>query len=55
MTNFSNFTRTVTAAVGALVLSTAFVTAAVGPAASAADAGSYAGVQTSVAVQEQQA
>jgi hypothetical protein len=54
MTNFSNFTRTVTAAVGALVLSTAFVTAAVGPAASAG-AGSYAGVQTSVAVQEQQA
>ena len=55
MTNFSNFTRTVTAAVGALVLSATFVTAAVGPAASASDAGSYAGVQTSVAVQEQQA
>ena len=35
MTNFTNLTRTATAAVGALLISTACVAAAVGPAASA--------------------
>lgn len=52
MVNFTNFTRTVTAAVGAFLLSAMFVTAAVGPAATAASGSSdYA----SVSVQEQQA
>jgi hypothetical protein len=57
MVDFTNFTRTVTAAVGALVLSTLFVTAAVGPAATAGNApgDAYAAVQTQVSVQEQQA
>ena len=54
MTNFSNFTRSALAAVGALVLSATFVTAAVGPAATAAKAGTYA-AQTQSLVQEQQA
>ena len=53
MGNFTNYVRTVTAAIGALVLSTLFVTAAVGPAATASQAGSYAAAQ--VLVQEQQA
>ena len=55
MANFTNFTRTATAAVGAIILSAVFVTAAVGPAATAGSTGAYASVQTSVAVQEQQA
>ena len=56
MTNFTNFTRTATAAVGALILSTAFITAAVGPATSAASGSAgYAAVQVPVSVQEQQA
>lgn len=55
MVNFTNFTRTATAAVGALVLSTAFITAAVGPAASAANGDGYASVQAPASVQEQQA
>ena len=55
MVDFTNFTRTVTAAVGALVLSATFVTAAVGPAATASGSGAYAAVQSPVLVQEQQA
>lgn len=57
MIDFTNFTRTATAAVGALILSTAFIAAAVGPAASAASgsAAGYAAVQAPVSVQEQQA
>ena len=57
MVNFTNFTRTATAAVGALVISMAFVTAAVGPAAAAHGHGdSYAAAaQSTVSVQEQQA
>ena len=53
MVNFTNFTRNAAAAVGALVLSTTFVTAAVGPAATAA--GSLETAQAQVTVQEQQA
>lgn len=57
MIDFTNFTRTATAAVGALILSTAFITAAVGPATTAASgtAAGYAAVQAPVSVQEQQA
>ncbi len=55
MANFTNFTRTVTAAVAAILLSATFITAAVGPAATAANSGAYAAVQTQVAVQEMQA
>ena len=55
MTNISNLTRTAIAAVGAILLSAAFVTAAVGPAATAANGEAYAAVQTQPLVQEQQA
>jgi hypothetical protein len=58
MVNFTNFTRTATAAVGALVISTAFITAAVGPAATAANGrtDSYAAAeQGPVMVQDKQA
>ena len=57
MIDFTNFTRTATAAVGALILSTAFIAAAVGPAATAASgsAAGYAALQSPVSVQEQQA
>ena len=57
MVNFTNFGRTATAAVGALVISTAFITAAVGPAASAANGrgDAHAAVQTMASVQAQQA
>ena len=55
MGNISNLTRTAIAAVGAIILSASFITAAVGPAASAANAGTYAAAQAPVAVQEQQA
>jgi len=48
MTNFTTFTRIATAAVGALVISTACVAAAVGPAASAGQTQSYAAIQNSV-------
>ena len=54
MFDFTNLTRTATAAVGAILLSTAFIAAAVGPAASAASgSAAYAAAQPSV--QEQQA
>ena len=59
MANFTNFTRTATAAIGALILSAAFVTAAVGPATSAAtrqgDSYAAAAAHSPVSVQEQQA
>ena len=55
MTNLSSFTRSAIAAVGAILLSAAFVTAAVGPAATAANGDDYAAVQTQPSVQEQQA
>ena len=57
MINFTNLTRNATALVGAILLSAAFVTAAVGPAATAAndDGSSYAVVQSKASVQEQQA
>ena len=53
MTNFSNFTRSALAAVGALVISTAFIVAAVGPAAATAQspAATYAAAQLPVSVQ----
>ena len=57
MANFTNLTRATTAAVGAIVLSTTFILAAVGPAASASSGrtDAYASVQTQVSVQEKQA
>ena len=57
MFTFTNFTRTVTASVGAIILSAAFITAAVGPAATAANGNgdSYAAVQSTASVQESQA
>jgi hypothetical protein len=57
MINFTDFTRTVTAAVGAILISAVFVTAAVGPAASAANGrgDSYAAVHGTASVQEKQA
>ena len=51
MANFTNFTRSVTAAVGALLISTACVAAAVGPATS----GHHAAVQVATSGQVQQA
>ena len=47
MTNIRNFHRIATAAVGALVISTACVAAAVGPAASAGQPVSYAAITAS--------
>jgi hypothetical protein len=52
MGNFSNINSKITAAIGALVISMAFITAAVGPAAST-NGNVYASAQ--VLVQEQQA
>lgn len=52
MGKFSNINSKITAAIGALVISMAFITAAVGPAAST-DGTAYASAQ--VLVQEQQA
>ena len=53
MVNFTNFNRIATAAVGALVISTACVAAAVGPGASAgrSPAASYAAVQVPASAQ----
>ena len=55
MGNFTNMYGKLTAAIGALLISTAFITAAVGPAASATtgSAGSYAAV--AALVQDKQA
>ena len=47
MINLSNFRRIATAAVGALVISTACVAAAVGPAASAGQPATYAALTAS--------
>jgi hypothetical protein len=55
MANFTNFTRTATAAVGALLISTACVAAAVGPAASGNRAADYAAVHVATSGQLQQA
>ena len=55
MGNFTSFNSKLTAAVGALVISMAFITAAVGPAASASNGAGYAAVQSQASVQEQQA
>jgi len=55
MANFTNFTRTATAAVGALLISTACVAAAVGPAASGNRAADYAAVHVATSGQVQQA
>ena len=53
MINFSTIQRSATAAVGALVISTAFIAAAVGPAAATAQspAATYAAVELPVSVQ----
>jgi hypothetical protein len=52
MANFTNFNRIATAAVGALVISTACVAAAVGPATAAGQSNvSYAEVQVPASVQ----
>ena len=53
MANFTNLTRSATAAVGAIILSTVFVTAAVGPATTAANG--YAAATSTASVQVQQA
>jgi len=55
MANFTNFTRSVTAAVGALLISTACVAAAVGPATSGHHADDYAAVHVATSGQVQQA
>ena len=47
MINFNNFHRIATAAVGALVISTACVAAAVGPAATSGQPVAYAAVTAS--------
>jgi hypothetical protein len=51
MINFGNFHRIATAAVGALVISTACVAAAVGPAASAGQPVAYAALQVPASAQ----
>jgi len=52
MVNFTNFNRTATAAIGALVISTAFIAAATGPAYAVEPApASFASVQTPLSVQ----
>ena len=52
MVNFTNFQQIVTAAVGALVISTACVAAAVGPATSAGQGtASYAAAQVTTSAQ----
>ena len=52
MVNFTNIQRSATAAVGALVISTAFIAAAVGPAAATAQSpATHAAVQLPVSVQ----
>jgi hypothetical protein len=51
MANFTNFNRFVTAAVGALFLSTAFITAAAGPAYAVEPTVTFAAVQAPVSAQ----
>ena len=55
MANFSDFSRKISAAVGALVVSMVFITAAVGPAATASSGAAYAAAQSQASVQDQQA
>lgn len=55
MANFTKINRSITAAVGAIVISTAFVAAAVGPAAAVQAGSGYAVAQTQLPVQAQQA
>ena len=55
MAKFTNISRSVTAAIGALVISTAFVAAAVGPAAAIQGPTGYAAAQVQLPVQAQQA
>lgn len=51
MTTTSQFTRITTAAIGALVISTAFIAAAVGPATSAGQSQAVAASQVQSSVQ----
>ena len=51
MANFTNFNRIATAAVGALVISTACIAAAVGPAAAASQTVSYAALSAPASAQ----
>ena len=51
MVNFTNFNRIATAAVGALVISTAFIAAATGPAYAVQPTSSYAAASAPVSVQ----
>lgn len=51
MVNFTNFNRIATAAVGALVISTACVAAAVAPGAAAGQSASYAALQVPASAQ----
>lgn len=51
MVNFTNFNRIATAAVGALVISTACVAAAVGPAAASSQTVSYAALGATASAQ----
>ncbi len=55
MTNLTQIARNATAAIGALVISAAFVTAAVGPAAGGGNSApaTYAAAQISASVQAQ--
>ncbi len=51
MFDFTSFQRIATAAVGALVISTACVAAAIGPAAAGTSPAAYAALQVSASVQ----
>ncbi|MDQ4088095.1 MAG: hypothetical protein M3177_08845 [Pseudomonadota bacterium] len=51
MVNFTNFNRIATAAVGALVISTACIAAALGPAAATSQSVSYAAVAVPASAQ----
>ena len=55
MGKFTILNSKISAAVGALVISMAFITAAVGPAATASNGAAYAAVQSQASVQDQQA
>jgi hypothetical protein len=55
MGKFTILNSKISAAAGALVISMAFITAAVGPAATASNGTFYTAVQASASVQDQQA
>jgi len=55
MGNFTSINGKISAAVAALVVSMAFITAVVGPAASASNGPAYASAQAHLLVQEKQA